>query len=129
MDIASAQRPVSRPRVQTNFYNRAVRFLTRILVALLQAALHRLAAMTLGGNDMNRLDTYERSILAERAPSWLEIAWAWGLALLVVVALAPQPVKQMGLYPLAATQAVFHTGLSEPMGLAGIDQRAGVSAR
>ena len=78
---------------------------------------------------MNRLDTYARPGFTERSPSWLEIACAWGLVLLVVTILAPQPVKQIGLYPLVAAQTVVQTGLAEPMGLAGIVQRAGVSAR
>ncbi len=77
---------------------------------------------------MNGLDSFEHFSPRGRSPSWLEIACAWALVVIVVSALTPQPVKQIGLYPLTTIQ-VFQTGLSEPMGLAGTDHRAGVSLR
>ena len=51
------------------------------------------------------------------------------LVIVVVSALAPQPVKQVGLYPLVTAQTTVQTGLWDPIGLAGSDQAAGVSVR
>ena len=51
------------------------------------------------------------------------------LQIVAAFALTPQPVKEIGLYPLTTIQTVFQTGLSEPIGLAGTDHRAGVSLR
>ena len=78
---------------------------------------------------MNRLDSFERFSPRGHSPSWLEVACAWALVVIVVSALMPQPVKQVGLYPVTTIHSVFHSGLSEPIGLAGTDQRAGVSFR
>lgn len=78
---------------------------------------------------MNSLNLDEHFSANGRSPSWLEVACAWALLLIVVSILTPQPVKQVGLYPLTAIQSVVQTGLSEPMGLAGTDHRAGVSLR
>ena len=77
---------------------------------------------------MNRLDAYERPNFTERSPSWLEIACAWGLFLLMLCVLAPQPVKQIGLYPVVAAQAAIQTDPAGPMTLAGIAVDAGASS-